>query len=116
MLRNVIPFTVTLNTDGKGFWTTVAAPVRATELVLAYVNDEETHGELLVKFDTASWDVDSNGDIYTDPLFLEELKAELTLKGFDASELGYSEYGMQGANCVSLDVGPKFIASWLASN
>lgn len=109
----MIKFDATLHTNGKGFWTTVAAPVRVEELSLPYVNDEETHGELLVKFDVKSWDVDSNGDIYTDPLFLEELKAELTLKGFDASELGYSEYGMQRDNCVSLDVGPKFIASWL---
>jgi hypothetical protein len=116
MMHNVIPFTVTLNTNGKGLWTDVTAPVRATELVLAYVDDEEGFGELRVHFDTKSWDVNSRGLIYTDPQFLFELKAELTLKGFDTSDISYSEQGMQGDDYVSFDIGTKFITSWVASN
>lgn len=116
MLYNVIPFTVTLHTNGKGLWTDAAAPVRATELVLAYVDDEEGFGELRVHFDTESWDVDSKGLIYTDPLFLFELKVALDLKGFAVSDINYSEQGMQGDDYVSFDVGTKFITSWSASN
>lgn len=112
-MLQIIPFNVTLRTNGQGLWTGVAAPVRVTELVLAYVDDEQSFGELRVRFDTESWDVESKGLIYTDPQFLSELKVALHLKGFNVSDLHYSEHGMQGDDYVSFDIGAKFIASFL---
>jgi hypothetical protein len=53
------------------------------------------------------------GLIYTDKGFMTELKALLEANGLDASDIGYSEQGMQGENYVSLDVGENFIGSWL---
>jgi hypothetical protein len=50
--------------------------------------------------------------IYTDSLFLASLKRILAEQGFDASDVTYSEQGMQGTDYVSLDVGPKFLTSW----
>ena len=48
MLYNVIPFTATLRTNGQGLWSEVATSVVTTELVLAYVDDEQGFGELRV--------------------------------------------------------------------
>jgi hypothetical protein len=112
MLYNVIPFTANLRTNGKGLWSDVAATVRTTELVMAYLDEDEDFGELRVHFDTESWDVDSNGLIYTDPLFFNELLAALIARGFAVIDLSYSEQGMQGDDYVSLDCGPQFIRSF----
>lgn len=102
-----------LPTSGDGYWSNVQANVPLVGLDLAYVNDEADFGELRVYFDHKSWNVNRDGLIYTDRLFLHELKhflvGELGLAGDD---VGYSEQGMQGDDFVSLDVGDKFIASW----
>jgi len=78
-----------------------------------YINDEATFGELRVYFDTETWDTRDHGLIYTDDQFERELKSFLEALGFDVTDVGYSEQGMQGDNYVSLDVGDKFIASWI---
>ena len=103
-----------LQTNGKGLWSDTATEVVATEAVLAYCNDEGTFGELRVYFDTDTWDIDSQGLIYTDPLFLHELKHALIQRGL-STEVDYSEQGMQGDDYVSLDVGQEFINSWTAA-
>ena len=103
----------TLHTDGSGFWSSKAKAVRITELrVIDFSYDGALYGELRVRFDKNDWDCERDGDIYTDNLFVKELKAYLTSIGIDASDTGYSEYGMQGNSYVSLDVGPKFMATW----
>ena len=108
----MIKFNTTLNTNGRGYWSNKAKAVAVTKLALPYVNDEGDFGELCVYFNTDTWDVDTDGLIYTDKQFSTELREALTNAGFDASDVGYSEQGMQGDNYVSLDVGPKFINSW----
>jgi len=81
--------------------------------MLAYTNDELDFGELRVYFNTATWDVDKDGLIYTDSLFLEELCGLLTSMGIDASDVSYSEQGMQGDNYVSCDVGECCINTFM---
>ena len=52
------------------------------------------------------------GLIYTDKLFLQELRAYLQTIGFskaEANDVSYSEQGMQGDAYVSCDVGAAFI-------
>lgn len=106
----------TLHTAGDGYWSDAARGVTVTKLALPYVNDEEDFGELRVYFDTATWDCNEYGLIYTDSQFLAELRAALMATGFSAAAAGdveYSEQGMQGDNYVSCDVGEAFIKEWL---
>jgi len=102
-----------LNTAGDGYWSTAQKTVEITALSLAYTNDELDFGELCVYFNTATWDVRKDGLIYTDSLFLEDLCLMLDNMGFDASDVSYSEQGMQGSNYVSLDVGECFINTFM---
>ena len=85
---------------------------------LQYCNSEKDFGELCVYFATDDftaneWDVSVDGLIYTDKLFLQELRAYLQTIGFsesEANDVSYSEQGMQGDAYVSCDVGATFIA------
>ena len=103
----------TLNTNGNGYWSSTKAAVEITGLQLAYTNDELDFGELRVRFNTATWDTSKLGLIYTDKQFMRELKELLTAKGFDASDVSYSEQGMQGNTYVSCDVGQCFINTFM---
>lgn len=100
------------NTDGSGYWSNVAKPVEVVDMRLGYVNDERDFGELCVYFNTADWDVNKDGLIYTDREFLHELNAFLVEQGL--STVSYSEQGMQGDDYVSLDVGDEFLQLWTA--
>jgi hypothetical protein len=44
---------------------------------------------------------------------MEDLRLMLDALGFDASDVGYSEQGMQGDTYVSCDVGECFINSFM---
>lgn len=103
-------FQVTLNTDGSGLWSDIAKEVSITGLYLR--RSSTNFGELRVYFDTMDWNIDKLGLIYTDKLFLKELKAALAEAGLKADTIDYSEMGMQGREFVSLDVGSGFIESW----
>lgn len=106
---------VTLHTSGTGLWSCDGKAVGVTELVLGYEDNESMFGELCVYFNTNTWRPDQDGLIYTDPLFLQELREYLKTLGFveqEANDVDYSEQGMQGDNYVSLDVGKDFLAAW----
>jgi hypothetical protein len=105
--------TATLNTNGNGYWSNKAKAVEITHLQLSYTNDELDFGELRVRFNTATWDTNTDGLIYTDKQFMRELKELLTVQGFDASDVSYSEQGMQGDTYVSCDVGECFINTFM---
>ena len=103
----------TLHTNGRGYWSRTAKAVDVTKLDLQYINDERNFGELCVHFNTDTWDCKQLGLIYTDKLFMQELRVYLQTLGFTAAEaadVSYSEQGMQDDNYVSCDVGAKFIA------
>jgi hypothetical protein len=103
----------TLHTAGDGYWSNVAKAVEITGLQLSYTNEELDFGELCVYFNTKTWDVNKDGLIYTDSLFLEDLCLMLDNLGFDASDVSYSEQGMQGDSYVSCDVGECFINTFM---
>jgi hypothetical protein len=105
--------TATLNTNGNGYWSNKRRAVEITGLQLSYTNDELDFGELRVRFNTATWDTAVDGLIYTDKQFMRELKELLTVQGFDASDVSYSEQGMQGDTYVSCDVGECFINTFM---
>jgi hypothetical protein len=102
-----------LRTNGRGYWSNKRKAVEITGLQLSYTNDELDFGELRVFFNTASWDTNKDGLIYTDKQFMTELVDLLTAKGFDASDVSYSEQGMQGDTYVSCDVGECFINTFM---
>ena len=104
---------VVLNTDGNGLWSQSIKAVRIMYIELMYDTEAPDGGELCVYFDGSTWDVDEDGLIYTDKLFLEQLRCMLAADGLSYKDVDYSEQGMQGADYVSLDVGADFINSWL---
>ena len=110
----MVRFEAVFETMGDGYWSNAAQAVQCTKIAVPYVNDEEDFGELRVYFDPKSWDVDTDGLIYTDSLFLIMLREKLAECGFNATEIEYSEQGMQGDNYVSLDVDEKFLQSWFS--
>ena len=102
---------VVFSTGGDGYWSHVSKDVEITDMKLGYVSDEQDFGELRVYFDTATWNVNKDGLIYTDSLFKQELMQFVKQQGL-VVDLCYSEQGMQGDNYVSLDVGAEFLDSW----
>ena len=106
--------TITLNTGGGGYWSNTAQAVTIVDMQLGYISDELDFGELRVYFDTASWDVNKQGLIYTDRQFERELREFLTAHGLAGKDVSYSEQGMQGDDYVSCDVGKRFLDSWTA--
>jgi len=114
----MIKVSATLNTNGRGYWSRTATAVDITKMDLQYCNIDKDFGELCVyfaqdDFSANEWDVSTDGLIYTDKLFLQELRAYLQTIGFseeEAMDVSYSEQGMQTDNYVSLDVGAPFIA------
>ena len=103
----------TLHTAGDGYWSEKSRAVRITNLKLGHGSTE-----LRVYFDKNDWDINSDGLIYTDSLFVKELREWLTSIGYCANKntVFYSEQGMQGDNYVSLDIEGPFIESWYKLN
>ena len=114
MLEN----TFTLHTNGNGYWSRKATAVTVEALDLQYITNDKDFGELCIHFATDElgsncWDTATDGLIYTDKLFMSELRAYLQTIGLteaEANDVSYSEQGMQTDNYVSCDVGAVFIA------
>jgi len=109
MLEN----TFTLHTNGRGYWSRTAKAVTVEALDLQYITNDKDFGELCIHFNTNDWDTATDGLIYTDKLFMQELRIYLQTVGFteaEANDVNYSEQGMQSDNYVSCDVGAVFIA------
>jgi hypothetical protein len=104
---------VIFNTKGDGYWSNIAKAVEVVDMRVAYVNDDYDFGELRVYFNTDTWNVNTDGLIYTDSLFKIDLMKFVKEQGL-VVDLCYSEQGMQGDNYVSLDVGKDFLDSWRA--
>lgn len=104
---------VVFNTSGTGYWSNVQKAVEIVDMQLGYVSDELDFGELRVYFNTDTWNVNTDGLIYTDKQFKMDLMEFVKQHGL-VVDLCYSEQGMQGDNYVSLDVGAEFLASWSA--
>ena len=103
-----------IKTGGDGYWSDVKKTVLVEYLSLS-CNDDDSFGELCVKFNKDTWNVKEDGLIYSDAQFMRELKAALRKNGFSdaaVNDLSYSEQGMQGYNYVSCDVGDVFIAAY----
>ena len=92
-----------INTIGDGYWSNIQKSVTVTGYTVdGYHGDE--FGELRVYFKIEDWNIDNDGLIYTDSVFLEEIQ-----DCFATNDISYSEQGMQGDNFVSFDVGSEFL-------
>lgn len=98
-----------LSVAGTGYWSDRPARVTVTNIEFKPTGRV---GLLNVYFDTKDWLVERDGLIYTDPLFLHELKHLLVGQLGLSSDIGYSEQGMQGDDYVNLDVGTEFVSKW----
>lgn len=104
---------VIFNTSGDGYWTSVInAQVEITDIQVVNICDDLKFAELRVFFDPKTWDVETHGLIYTDSLFLKQLKKFLNSHGLAGVDVSYSEQGMQGDDYVSLDIGEVFLRTW----
>lgn len=107
---------VCFETAGDGYWSNVSTEVDIEDINVTYCNEEKDHGELRVYFDTSDWKVSPDNLIYTDSLFMKQLRSFLTEQGLTGADVSYSEQGMQGMtddeNYVSCDIGKEFIDSW----
>jgi hypothetical protein len=101
---------VYFETCGDGYWSNKATEVEVEDMRIAYVSDDKDFGELRVYFDTSDWNVNKDGLIYTDRLFMLQLNKFLAEQGLCA--VSYSEQGMQGDNYVSCDVDGNFLSAW----
>ena len=115
-------FKAVCHTDGKGFWSKEKRKILLTKAELVFYHEEfsdficqseKAHGELRVYFSIKSWNYNKYGLIYTDRLFVRELRVAFKNYGlnFKPSDLDYTEQGMQGDDYVSLDVEGKFLTS-----
>jgi hypothetical protein len=113
----------TFKTAGDGYWSDVAKDVKVTDMGMfvgtsndADEGDEAFYcdGDFYVTYDEATWDMDKDGLIYTDSLFLYNVRTALAkalvAEGVDnakaveiADTVHYSEQGMQDYGRVSLD-------------
>lgn len=115
-----LPVDLLLVTAGDGYWSSARTAVRISALALTvYQSGLERWGELRAVFDPTLWNVADQGLIYTDSLWINQLREWLDLATplGDAAiaEVDYSEQGMQSDCYVSMDVGAVFVTEWLAS-
>ena len=104
-------------TCGDGYWSDTAKEVfvESIEMYIAAeaevysdgtVSDSFCDGDLAVCYDTATWDDEELGLIYTDSAFLECVHTALIAAGISieaAEDVCYSEQGMQDEGRVSCD-------------
>lgn len=96
-----------ITTSGMGYWSNTIKDVHCIGYSVPYTNKENDFGELRVYFNTDTWNVESDGLIYTDPAFLTAIRF-----AFDSNDIEYSEQGMQGDDFVSFDVGSEFLSHY----
>ena len=100
------------HTAGNGLWSSSVSKVQVLRVELASADDELEFGELRAYFNTQDWDVEQDGLIYTDKIWIEEFRALMKSLGFTRAavdDISYSEQGMQGDDFVSMDVGKDFL-------
>lgn len=102
-------------TCGDGYWSDVAKDVRVTGMGMFVANDADYgDGDFYVAYDEATWDMEVDGLIYTDSVFLANVQDKmcdvLLQMGVDnatanalVADINYSEQGMQDEGRVSFD-------------
>jgi hypothetical protein len=96
-----------LHTNGKGLW---SGEKRATKVKRIDVEDSSDsygkhHYMVNVYLYRGTWNTDKHGLVYTDKLWIKELRDVMVDAGFKhLKKIDYTEQGMQGDDYVSLEV------------
>lgn len=102
-------------TAGDGYWSDVSKDVSVLGMGMYVARDEdEGAGDFYITYDEATWDMDTDGLIYTDSAFLanvQDFMRDVLLRmGVDddvanslVADITYSEQGMQDYGRVSCD-------------
>jgi hypothetical protein len=102
------------NTCGDGYWSEVEKDVFVNSITMyvSTVNDGDedesyySDGDMGINYDESTWDNSADGLIYTDSLFIAQVREYLIAQGFNAdavNDITYSEQGMQDDGRVSCD-------------
>lgn len=105
-----------LNTNGQGYWSDEKRKIRCTALEIECMQELDDYFTYRLIFNEKDWNIHKHGLIYTDALFLKELKKELKDRNYNGSKLDYTEQGMQGKNYVSIQDDGTLFKSFMKTN
>ena len=100
MITKDIPVQWPIQTGGDGLWSSRSTIVEVTGLTIKW---EGGIVEINASFDPNTWDVERDGLIYTDEMFLEGLRRKISDLCGNNTTIDYTEEGMQGDDYVSLE-------------
>lgn len=96
---------------GTGLWSNAKGVIHIRKVEVE--SFDGSFGEVRAFFYPNEWDVNELGLIYTDDIFLNDLRIclqkRLNVSAEVVDNMDYSEQGMQGNDYVSFDVGFKFL-------
>ena len=96
-----------IKTSGDGYWSNKKQSVECIAYEV-FGKQGDDFGELRVYFDTHTWNVETDGLIYTDLGFIAGIREAFVHR----DDIHYSEQGMQGDDFVSFDVGAEFLMNY----
>ena len=113
-----IPFAHKIVTNGDGLWSDKQKEVKLLSIEIAFYNYDGENissldfdpagqcGSANIEFDTSTWDVNTDGLIYTDSVIDDINKLLAEQLGYSNTEkvLHWSEQGMQGDDYLNFDV------------
>lgn len=104
------------STGATGPYCKSAKRIRIIGMDLVYTNHNRDYGEVRLYFDSREWNVDVDGYIYGDAVFLRRLKRTLNEKRYSI-DIGYSRRGIsaQGRDYVTMECFQPFIR-WYMQN
>ena len=111
MITKDIPVQWAIQTGGDGLWSSRSTIVEITGLTIKWEGGNLV--EINASFDPNTWNVERDGLIYTDKMFLEGIRRKLSdLCGVNMT-LDYTEQGMQGEDYISLESIDRMAAVYL---
>jgi len=96
-----------LNTNGKGLWSPCKKATKVKRVEIEDVSDSygAHHYYVNVYLYRDSWKTEEHGLVYTDPMWIRDLRWVLRDAGFKHwKKIDYTEQGMQGDDYVSLEI------------
>ena len=106
MITKNIPVQWPIQTGGDGLWSTRSTIVEVTNITIKWEGSSQV--EINASFDPNTWDVERDGLIYTDNMFLEGIRRKISDLCGNNTIIDYTEQGMQGEDYVSLECNDRY--------
>ena len=106
MITKTIPVQWPIQTGGDGLWSTRSTIVEVTGLTIKWEGSNMV--EISASFDPNTWDVERDGLIYTDKMFLEGIRRKISDLCGNNTTMDYTEQGMQGDDYISLESNDRY--------